>query len=202
MVKENFLLVSLEEAQSKELAEVLSNDTSRKIMNYLSEKEDSTETAVADALSVPLSTVHYNLQKLKDAGLVTVDEFHYRKKGREVDHYRLANKYVIITQKPMKGIRQQLRNILPVALIIGAAGAVIGPLQRVILTTPSEFATDLAVPLAAKATQSVAETDATVRVAATIVQSSPLLGSMAVWFVLGGLSALGLYFIIERLRSR
>src|SRR3989344_1421237 len=116
MPKQNFLLVSLEESQSKQLAEVLSNDTSRKLIDYLSEHEDATETGLSKTLNIPLPTVHYNLQKLKEAQLVTVEEFHYSKKGREVDHYKLANKYIIITPKPAK-IKTALRSILPVALV-------------------------------------------------------------------------------------
>ena len=121
MPKQNFLLVSLEESQSKQLAEVLSNDTSRKIIDYLSENEDATESDIAKELNIPLPTVHYNLQKLKEAQLVTVDEFHYSKKGREVDHYKLANKYVIITPKAIKGIKSitnALKSILPVSIIL------------------------------------------------------------------------------------
>ncbi|MBS3138191.1 helix-turn-helix transcriptional regulator, partial [Candidatus Woesearchaeota archaeon] len=114
MPKQNFLLVSLEESQSKQLAEVLSNDTSRKLIDYLSEHEDATETDLSKILSIPLPTVHYNLQKLKEAQLVTVEEFHYSKKGREVDHYKLANKYIIITPKSTRGIKTALKSILPV----------------------------------------------------------------------------------------
>src|SRR3989344_2211124 len=79
MPKQNFLLVSLEESQSKQLAEVLSNDTSRKLIDYLSEHEDATETGLSKTLNIPLPTVHYNLQKLKEAQLVTVEEFHHSK---------------------------------------------------------------------------------------------------------------------------
>src|SRR3989344_3477918 len=118
MAKQNFLLVSLEESQSKQLAEVLSNDTSRKIIDFLSSQEDATESDVAKMLNIPLPTVHYNLQKLKEAQLVAVEEFHYSKKGREVDHYKLANKYVIITPRPVKGIKNALKSVLPVSITL------------------------------------------------------------------------------------
>ena len=76
-------MVSLEEGKAKELAEVITNDTSRKILNYLADQEDVVETDLAKELGLPLSTVHYNLQKLVKAGLVATEEFHYSKKGRE-----------------------------------------------------------------------------------------------------------------------
>jgi len=98
MPEDPFLLVSLEESESKELAKVISNKTSRKILDLLS-KKDATETQIAKDLKLPLSTVHYNLQHLLKANLVKVDEFHYSEKGKEVNHYSLANKLIIIAPK-------------------------------------------------------------------------------------------------------
>ena len=96
MSKSNFLLVDLNESKTKKLAETITSDTSRKILNYLAEKEQDTETKIAEQLLLPISTVHYHLQKLQEAGLILVEEFHYSPKGREVNHYKLANKYIII----------------------------------------------------------------------------------------------------------
>ena len=39
--KNNFLLVDLEDTKTKKLANTITSDTSRKILNYLAEKEDS-----------------------------------------------------------------------------------------------------------------------------------------------------------------
>src|SRR3990167_2805351 len=136
MTKQNFLLVSLEESQSKQLAEVLSNDTSRKIIDYLSEREDATETDLSKTLNIPLPTVHYNLQKLKEAQLVAVEEFHYRKKGREIDHYKLANKYVIITPKPVKGIKNALKSILPVSIILAGLTMLLALYDKTLSSLP------------------------------------------------------------------
>ena len=91
MAKNSFLLVSLKEDKAKELAQVISNASCRKILDYLAEKEDATETELAKKLGIPISTVHYNLKHLVKGGLVIVDEFHYSEKGKEVNHYKLAN---------------------------------------------------------------------------------------------------------------
>ncbi len=125
MTKNNFLLVDLNEAKTKKLAETITSDTSRKILNYLTEKE-SAESIIAKELDLPLPTVHYHLQKLQEAGLVTVEEFHYSTKGREVNHYKLANKYIIIAPKKVTGLKQKLRGILPVTLIILGISALWG----------------------------------------------------------------------------
>lgn len=123
-MKEKFLLVSLSESKAKKLAQVVSNETCRKILDYLAEKE-ATESQLANELAIPISTVHYNLQQLEEAGLVTAEEFHYSEKGREVDHYKLANKYIIIAPKSTYGIKEKLKSILPVALIVAAGAGLI-----------------------------------------------------------------------------
>ena len=78
MPKEPFMLVSLDEDKARRLAQVISNPTCTKILNYLAGK-DATESDIAKELKLPLSTVHYNLQQLSQAKLVTVEEFHYSK---------------------------------------------------------------------------------------------------------------------------
>ncbi len=99
MAKQSFLLVSLKEDKAKELAQVISNESCRKILDFLAERQEATETEIAQKMVIPISTVHYNLQQLMKAGIITVDEFHYSEKGREVNHYKLANKYIIIAPK-------------------------------------------------------------------------------------------------------
>ena len=126
MPKENFLMLSLDDPQTKDIANVVSNNSAKKILNYLAETQTSTESEIAKKLDLPLSTVHYNLKQLVKVGLVISDEYHYSQKGKEVDHYRLADKYIIIMPKKKdKTFRSQLRKILPVSFLsVGAAGAI------------------------------------------------------------------------------
>ncbi len=124
MAKEKFLLVSLSENKAKELAQAVANETCRKILDYLADN-DATESELAEKLSVPISTVHYNLQQLQKGGLVIVEEYHYSKKGKEINHYKLANKYIIIAPKSTYGIKEKLKGVLPVILITAAGAAII-----------------------------------------------------------------------------
>jgi len=117
MSKEKFVLVSLQENKAKELAKVISNESCRKILDYLAENNDATETGLSEKLLLPISTVHYNLKHLLAGGLITADEFHYSEKGKEVNHYKLANKYIIIAPKTTYGIKEKLKSILPIGLI-------------------------------------------------------------------------------------
>ena len=115
MADESFLLVSLQEDQAKQLAQVISSNTSRKILDFLANTKDATESDIAKGLKVPISTVHYNLQHLLEAKLVHAEEFHYSEKGKEVLHYSLANKYVIISPKAApESLKEKLMKILPI----------------------------------------------------------------------------------------
>ena len=51
MTEEKFLLLNLEDNKSKELAQVMSSDTARKILNFLANKPLS-ETEIAEKLSL------------------------------------------------------------------------------------------------------------------------------------------------------
>jgi predicted ArsR family transcriptional regulator len=139
MAKDPFLLVSLEENESKALAQVMSNDTARKILDILSKHESLTETDIAKKLDVPLSTVHYNLQALVKANLVKAEEFHYSEKGKEVNHYALANKLIIIAPKNVRteSFRDKLKSILPISLIVVAVAGVMQLFNRFMLKAGS-----------------------------------------------------------------
>src|SRR3989338_8736124 len=128
MASKNFLLVSLEESKAKELAQIVSNDVCRRILDYLAVKEShATETEISSELGIPLSTVHYNLKQLLQSGIVKAEEFHYSEKGREVNHYSLANKYIIIAPKATatESLANKLKKILPVVGVVAATGIAI-----------------------------------------------------------------------------
>jgi DNA-binding transcriptional ArsR family regulator len=130
MARESFLVVSLKESKTKKLAQAITNDTSLKILDYLANKERATETELAKALKAPISTIHYNLQALLDTKMVKWNEFHYSEKGKEVRHYTLANKYILIAPAHDTGIRERLRSILPISVILLAATASIQFITR------------------------------------------------------------------------
>jgi DNA-binding transcriptional ArsR family regulator len=123
MPDQPFLLVSLKEDKAKKLAQVIGNPTCTKILDYLAGK-DATETQIAQDLGIPLSTVHYNMQQLVQAKLVVIEEFHYSPKGREVNHYKLANKFIIIAPKDDPRFLDRLKKLLPATVVtLGLAAA-------------------------------------------------------------------------------
>jgi len=123
------MLVSLKGDKAKKLAQVMSNPTCTKILEYLAGK-DATETKIAEDLDLPLSTVHYNIQQLVGAKLVVVDEFHYSEKGREVNHYKLAKKYIIIApDDDDPTFLERLKKFVPITMITLGLGVTLKTMQ-------------------------------------------------------------------------
>jgi len=116
---ESFLMVSLKENKAKELAQVISNDSCRRILDFLA-KKDASESELSKELNIPISTVHYNLSHLTKAKLVHVDEFHYSKKGKEINHYKLSNKIIIIApkQSSLDSFKDQFKAFFPAFLVV------------------------------------------------------------------------------------
>ena len=186
MPKSNFLLVDLNEPKTKKLAESITSDTSRKILNHLTEKDDS-EANISTTLSLPISTVHYHLQKLQEAGLITVEEFHYSVNGREVNHYKLANKYIIIAPKVVSGLKEKLKGILPAFIAAAGLSAVLALLQNTFVSAPGMETVRESFDAAPAAAMALSAD-----LPAAVVQQP----TIALWFLLGSVSVLVLYVLI------
>lgn len=102
---------------SKNVANAMSNETAQKIISYLAEHKESTESDIAKNLKVPLPTVHYNIQQLKKAKLIDAKEFFWSKKGKEMLVYKLAKKYIIISPDNSENSLSKLKTLLPVTLL-------------------------------------------------------------------------------------
>lgn len=206
--KDTFLLVSLNEDKAKEVAQIITNKTCRKVLDFLAGNSDVTESQVAKSLKLPISTVHYNLEALKKAKLVESEEFHYSAKGKEVSHYKLANKYIIIAPKSTWGMKEKLRSILPVGLLAAAAAVFIAFFQKGGLAVsrkigPSfQYATE-EVAAGALGTADKAIPQEALAIAPDAVEAvQPLWHSWVFWFVLGAVFAITLYLFIEYIRKR
>src|SRR3989344_918891 len=117
MADEKFIMLNLEDSKSKELAQVISSDTARKILSLLSEKSYS-ETDIAKELNIPLSTAHYNTQALLKSNIIEEKDFLWSEKGKKIKIYKLANKLIIISPKTQSSdFMDKLKTILPAAFI-------------------------------------------------------------------------------------
>ncbi|MCB9358988.1 helix-turn-helix transcriptional regulator [Candidatus Woesearchaeota archaeon] len=205
--KKKLLMVSLDDEETKKVAQVMTNDTCRKILDALADKE-YTETELSMALKQPISTVHYNLQQLIRSGLVVAEEYHYSKRMKEVMHYKLANQYIIIAPKSAKtyGIKEKLRSILPVALVGIVGSALIHFYNAFMAKAPVASASMLAkaapMPEAIQAVADEAGRAATDSVAAAPIaemynataQSGP---NVALWFLAGCFFIILAWLIID-----
>lgn len=106
----SILHLELTNKKAKEVSQLLANDTARRIMDTVSE-ESKSESEIAKKLSIPLSTVHYNMQRLLAAGLVLSEEYTYSEKGKEVRHYKLKSQHVVITTAPLAALPQALTGL-------------------------------------------------------------------------------------------
>jgi ArsR family transcriptional regulator len=119
---EKFIVMSLEDENSKKLAKVLSNDTSLKIMNKLAEKRHS-PSELAKVLDMPLSTVQYNLDLLKESNMVKETAYRYSEKGKKISYYEPVKKLIIIAPESEKpSILNILKDklLVPLSLVIAS----------------------------------------------------------------------------------
>ncbi|MGV8140873.1 MAG: ArsR/SmtB family transcription factor [Candidatus Woesearchaeota archaeon] len=211
----NFLLISLEEKKAKKIAEAINNETSRKILDHLAKKE-CTESDLSKEMNIPISTIHYNLKQLMEANLVVVDEFHYSSKGKEVNHYKLANKYIIIAPRQTDNrFMEALQKILPLTIITAVTGGILtlfglinGTGSNLSAKSATNTAMDAAAPrlmMASEETVLTASGSAgaampqaiTAEVSRPFMQSSPV-----AWFFIGALSIIIIYFLYEVVKRR
>ncbi len=210
MTEESFMLVSLKEDKAKKLAQVISNETCRKILDFLS-KGETTESDLSKQLNIPISTVHYNLHHLVENKLVIAEEFHYSQKGKEILHYKLANKLIIIAPADANpSLIEKLKSFLPIGVIILTATFTIGLVSKFFSKVSNSSGIN---------SFKAAAMDSQARIlpesANTLMASAPTeqlttyqsfwslinLNSMAIWFFIGAIFALTMYFVVERFKK-
>ena len=105
MADKKYVVVSLDDAKLGVLADVLSNKTSKKILEYLAEKEAS-ESEIANDLGFPANTVGYNIDKLLKAGLIEKSKnYFWSIRGKKIVYYRVAKKSIIISPKNSNAVK-------------------------------------------------------------------------------------------------
>lgn len=118
-------MMGIDDERSKKVAEILGNKTCKKIIDHLSETNEASEKDIADALSIPINTVEYNLKKLLDSGLIDkTKNFFWSKKGKKIDMYKLARKHIVISPKS-KPSYSALKTIIPVIATIAVLALLI-----------------------------------------------------------------------------
>lgn len=175
------------------------------MLDYLAEQE-ATSTELSIKLHIPLPTVHYNLKHLQDAGLVVSEEFHYSAKGKEVNHYKLANKYIIIAPKAVPGITERLKSLLPASIITIIGAGIVHLLSRVRSSGVQQASLGGVekAAIASRVMESSADrsTEAALPVVKETIQAAAQEPSIALWFLIGAFAAIFVFLAIEWLRGK
>jgi predicted short-subunit dehydrogenase-like oxidoreductase (DUF2520 family) len=143
---------------------------------------------------LPISTVHYNLRNLMESTLVSAKEFHYSEKGKEVNHYSLANKYIIIAPKGEEKTREEIKSALFATAIVGLGAVALWLFSRAgrSFSKASSFSVQ-----SAKSAEMLTESAALA--SAAPVQAAPQTWP---WFLAGGVVAVLAFVAVSIIRKR
>lgn len=106
--------------ESRKITQILSNETSLKILELLG-KESMSATSIAEELKLPLTTVKYNLDSLVESDLIKVKQIKWSQKGRQVKIYESVEKLIVLV--PSKSPMDRLSIISLLQKYIGVIGA-------------------------------------------------------------------------------
>ena len=177
-------MISMEDERAGKIAEILGNKTCKKIIDFLSEKNEASEKEISDRLKMPINTVEYNLNKLLHVELIEkTKNFFWSQKGKKIPMYKLSNKSIIIS--PRRRISSGIKTILPVVIISGVLALIV----RQLTITKELTADKIKQEVAAGASSLASEAQANVFSLAQI--------PIWIWFWLGTVIALIIFAIIN-----
>lgn len=106
---------------SRKITQILSNETSLKILELLGKKSMSA-TNIAEELKLPLTTVKYNLDSLIESDLIKVKQIKWSQKGRQVKIYESVEKLIVLVPSRSSIDRPSIISMLQKYIgVIGAA---------------------------------------------------------------------------------
>jgi DNA-binding transcriptional ArsR family regulator len=196
---ETDVLVNLDDPRTKDIAEAITNKTSKQILQYLA-KENMSVSEISRNLKLPLNTVDYNIQKLAKAGLIEKKSFFWSPKGRKMHVYGVSNKRIIINPSSLGG-----KAVYGLAFLV--TGLIALSAKGMQYLRQSAYATDMApmeeTLLYSAQTLSASEKIAPiVRETATYSSSFTLsLGSIE-WFLIGAWLAIILLMVISVVKDK
>ena len=107
---------------SRKITQILSNETSLKILELLGKKGMSA-TNIAEELNLPLTTVKYNLDSLVESDLIKVKQIKWSQKGRQVKIYESVEKLIVLV--PSRSSVDKLSIISLLQKYMGVIGAAV-----------------------------------------------------------------------------
>ncbi|MCH9657420.1 winged helix-turn-helix domain-containing protein [archaeon] len=122
---DNVKIISTHDEKAKVVGEILSNDTSRKILNLLSVSNEMTLNQISQETGLSLSLVTHHLKKMQSVQVVVISKVGRSVKGHKMNYYSATNQSFLITpsQEPVKSIKTSLKKFSKF-VAIGMAGLV------------------------------------------------------------------------------
>jgi DNA-binding transcriptional ArsR family regulator len=116
------------DAKAQKIAKAMASRTAGEILQLL-KKGSETATRIAEALSIPITTVQYHLENLVEAEIITVVERRWSQKGREVKVYGLRDQMLIVVPHggDLKGILLRYASLFSVVMVATLVLAFAGP---------------------------------------------------------------------------
>lgn len=192
MSNKKFVLLDLEDSKAQKITSAVSNSSSKKILSLLADIDHATESEISKKLDLSLPTVHYNLKLLVSAGLVEWKHYHYSEKGKEVKHYNLVDKHIIISPKKDPAFLSKLSSIFPAFLFTILGAFFISLYNR--FQSPVEAPQTLAIEESSRVKDEA------------VTGSEPILeliySDPATWFLLGALLVLIIIILSEFVRYK
>ena len=106
----------------------IASRTAGEILQFLKDGSHAS-TQIAEALSIPITTVQYHLENLVDAGIITIVEKRWSQKGREVKVYGLRDQMLIVVPHggDLKGILLRYASLFAIVILASIVLALFGP---------------------------------------------------------------------------
>lgn len=180
-----YFVVDLNDDRVSNLANILSNKTARKIVEFLAEGEAS-ESDISSKLNLPANTVNYNIKKLLDAGVIEKSKkFLWSEKGKKIYFYQVANRSIVISPKKLFSFKK----IIP-SFILVILGAFIVRLFEIKNYSSDKFLGDdlVASPLIMETSRDAVVQDISISFFGT---------GIWLWFLVGGLFAIILFALLD-----
>jgi predicted ArsR family transcriptional regulator len=189
-----YIMISLDDDKSKNFAEVLTNDTCKKILSLMAESDEVTESDLAKKLKIPLNTVNYNMRKLTASHLVEESDHHlWSEKGRKIRVYRLSEKSILISPKSKSKINKITTSLITIGstFILGLAirfyfRRELQPIEDSLYATSEAAVTSAQRALADGSVQNISKL-------LTLLHSVPSWG----WFLVGGVFAMIIVLLLN-----
>jgi DNA-binding transcriptional ArsR family regulator len=126
---EGVVILEPGDERAKKIAKAMASGTATDILNLLKEGK-RTSTEVAEQLQIPMTTVQYHLENLREAGLIEVVERRWSVKGREVKVYGLRDQVLIVTPKrgDLKGLLLKYASLFTIVMFAGIMAALLAPM--------------------------------------------------------------------------